>query len=141
MITSHTMRTFKRIIVWGMAAAGIALLLLLAFAEITLRPRAKRMKTQLLLEAISTASSQFKAVMNRWPTSESELVSNSVKIVFIVPSPPWRDAWGHSIVYEPFTSNSSFGRAMSYGRDGKPNGNGQDADIEAKFPRSDSRNR
>ena len=128
------MSMFKRKIIWGMVAVGLVLLFLLAFAEMTLRPRAGRMRTQLLLESLSTASCQFKAQMNRWPTSESELVSNSVGTVFIFASPPWRDAWGRPIIYEPFMANSGFGRAVSYGRDGKPHGRGQDADIEVKFP-------
>jgi hypothetical protein len=128
------MSTRKQKIIWGVGIMGFVLLLLLAFAEFRLRPRAQRMRTQLLLSSISTASSAFQAHMSRWPTSASELVSNSVAIVFIVPSPPWRDVWDHSIAYEPFTTNSGFGRAVSYGRDGKPGGLGQDADIEVKFP-------
>src|ERR1019366_3230107 len=125
---------FKRKIIWGMAAVGLVLLLLLAFAEITLRPRAGLSKTELFFEKIAYASSAFRAQMNRWPTSEAELVINSVGIVFIVPAPPWRDAWDRPIIYDPFTSNSGFGRVVSYGRDGKPNGSGQDADIEVKCP-------
>lgn len=128
------MSTRKQKIIWGVSVMGLVLLLLFVFAEFRLRPRAQRMRTQLLLNSISTASAQFQAHQSRWPTSASELVSNSAAIVFIFPSPPWRDAWDRLIAYEPFTTNSGFGRAVSYGRDGKPGGLGQDANIEVKFP-------
>jgi hypothetical protein len=128
------MSTRGKRIVWGVAILLSVLLLLFMVAEFRLRPRAQSMRTQLLLDSISAASSQFKAHMNRWPSSASELVSNSAAIAFVYPPRPWRDAWDRTIVYEPFTTNSGFGRAMSYGRDGKPGGLGLDADIEVKFP-------
>ena len=113
---------------------GFVFLLLFSFAEFKLRPQAHRAETRLLLNEISLASSQFQAHMNRWPTSESELVSNSSNIVFILTAPPWRDSWNRPIIYEPFLTNSEFGRAVSYGRDGNPGGLGRDEDIEVKFP-------
>ena len=124
----------RRLIIQGAIGLGLLVGSLFAFAELALRPKAERMRTSLLLNSISAASSQFHASMKRWPNSEFELVSNTAAVVFISPSPPWRDAWDRLILYEPFTTNSGFGRAVSHGRNSKPKGNGPDADIEARFP-------
>ena len=124
----------KRMIIQGAIGLGLLLVSFFTFAELVLRPRAEHTRTTLLLNSISAASSQFHASMKRWPNPESELVSNTAAVAFISPSPPWRDAWDRLIVYEPFTTNSGFGRAVSYGRDGKPGGDGRNADIEARFP-------
>ena len=124
----------KKIIVRGVIGLGLVLISAFVFAEVVLRPKAERLRTTQLLQSISFASSQLQASMKRWPNSESELVSNTAAIAFIFPFPPWRDAWDRLVVYEPFTTNSGFGRAVSYGRDGKASGADRDAHIEAKFP-------
>ena len=126
--------TRKKKILWVAAAVGLVVLSCFAYVQIAFRPKVQRARTQVLLGSVSAASSSFRADAHRWPTSSIELVSNAAAKAFIVPSPPWRDAWGHLIVYEPFTTNSGFGRAVSYGRDGKPGGDGSDADLEARFP-------
>lgn len=90
--------------------------------------------TNMRLCTYQMATTNFFAVAGRWPTSATELVSNSMGLVFIYPSPPARDGWGRQIVYEPYSSNAGYGKVVSYGRDGRPGGTGADADIEVRFP-------
>jgi hypothetical protein len=86
------------------------------------------------LIAYRAATTNFFAMVGRWPTSATELVTNSMGIIFIYPSPPAHDAWGRLIVFEPYTTNAGYGRVVSYARDGKLGGVGADADIEQRFP-------
>lgn len=91
-------------------------------------------RTNQQLVCYQLASTNFFARFGRWPASATELVSNSMGIVFIHPSPPARDGWGRQIVYEPFTTNAGFGRVLSHGRDGRLGGTDADSDIEFRFP-------
>ena len=76
----------------------------------------------------------FFETTGRWPTSVTELATNSMGLAFIRPSPPLPDGWGRQVVCEPYTTNNGYGRFVSYGRDGRPGGTGADADIEQRFP-------
>jgi len=91
-------------------------------------------RTNRVLVSYRAATTSFFAKFGRWPTSTTELVSNSMGIIFIYPSPPGKDGWGRLIIYEPYATNIGFGRVLSYGRDGKPGGIGADADIEFRLP-------
>ena len=110
----------------------VALLLILAWYQV--RTPTAIAKTTAQLFTCRVASTNFLSMAGRWPTSVTELVTNSMGIVFIYPSPPIPDGWGRQIMYEPYTTNSGYGRFVSYGRDGKPGGVGADADIEQRFP-------
>jgi len=90
--------------------------------------------TRVQLITYRVATTNFFAMVNRWPASATELVSNSMDVVFISPSPPTLDGWGRPIAYEPYSTNAGCGRVVSYGRDGKMGGVGADADIEFRFP-------
>lgn len=90
--------------------------------------------TNAQLSCYQGASTNFFAVIGRWPNSETEFVTNSLGLSFINPSPPLRDGWGRPIVYEPYSTNTGYGRVISYGRDGKPGGRDADADAELRFP-------
>ena len=90
--------------------------------------------TTLQLINYRAATTNFFAVTGRWPASASELVTNSMRLIFIEPSPPLCDGWGRQIIYEPYATNAGYGRVASYGRDGKLGGIGADADIEQRFP-------
>ncbi len=91
-------------------------------------------RTKVQLDTYHFASTNFFAEFGRWPTSAVELASNSEGLMFINPQPPLQDGWGRQIVYKPYATNSGFGVAMSYGRDGKSGGYDADADIEIRFP-------
>ena len=87
------------------------------------------------LSVLRVASIAFFEEAGRWPTSVTELVTNSMGIAFIRPSSPLPDGWGRQIICEPHAyQNRGYGRFLSYGRDGKPGGVGEDADIEQRFP-------
>jgi general secretion pathway protein G len=110
-------------------------LVMLAFlGGLLLRTPRAIARTNGVLASYRAAMTSFFAKFGRWPTSSTELVSNSMGIIFIYPSPPLNDGWGQPIIYEPYATNIGFGRVLSYGRDGKPGGNGGDADIELRFP-------
>jgi hypothetical protein len=117
-------------ILGGVLTLGILALLAWSMA----RTPAAIARTNVQLICYQMASTNFFAMFGRWPTSATELVSNSMGIVFIYPSPPAQDGWGRQIVYEPFTMSAGFGRVVSYGRDGRPGGTDADADIEFRFP-------
>lgn len=85
-----------------------------------------------ILIAFREASTNFFAMTGRWPNSISEVNTNAMAASPTFPPP--LDAWGHSIVYEPYAATAGYGRVVSYGRDGKPGGVGPEADIEIRFP-------
>ena len=41
-----------------------------------------------------------------------------------------KDPWGNEYIYEPAPSNSQKFRVLSYGKDGQPGGDGDEADID-----------
>jgi hypothetical protein len=89
-------------------------------------------RTRNQLAVYRVASMVFFETANRWPTSATELVTNSMGIAFISRLVP--DGWGRQIICEPHTTNNGYGKFVSYGRDGKPGGMGADADMEQRFP-------
>jgi hypothetical protein len=131
------MSKLKERILWmtlGSVLTLAVLLLVLVFALPQLRTTAAIASTTAQVMNYRAASTNFFARAGRWPTSAAELVTNSMGLVFISPSPPIPDSWGRHIVYQPYTSNAGYGRVISYGRDGRPGGIGPDADIEQRFP-------
>lgn len=87
------------------------------------------------IDALDKALDQFRIDVGRYPTSEEGLQALTAN-----PSsdPNWSgpylkkvapmDPWGHPYVYEQPGSHSDFD-LLSYGRDGRPGGTGEDADI------------
>jgi len=118
-----------------MVLGGVLTLGILAVVGWSLtRTPAAIARTNVQLLCYQVATTNFFASAGRWPTSATELVTNSLGIVFIYPSPPAQDGWGRQIVYEPYSTNSGYGRVVSYGRDGRSGGTDADADIEFRFP-------
>jgi len=118
-----------------MILGGVLTLCILAVVGWSLaRTPAAIARTNVQLVSYQMATTNFFATAGRWPTSATELVTNSLGLVFIYPSPPAQDGWGRPIVYEPYSTNTGYGRVVSYGRDGRPGGTGADADIEFRFP-------
>ncbi len=88
------------------------------------------------IDSLDKALDQFRLDVGRYPTSEEGL-----QVLVVAPSGETRwagpylkkgvpaDPWGHPYVYEqPGTHGSDFD-LFSYGRDGRPGGSGEDADI------------
>ncbi len=87
------------------------------------------------IDALDKALDQFRIDMNRYPTTEEGL-----QVLVTAPSndPNWAgpylkkavplDPWGRPYVYVQPGSHSEFD-LLSYGKDGRPGGTGEDADI------------
>jgi general secretion pathway protein G len=87
------------------------------------------------IDALDKALDQFRLDVGRYPTSEEGLAALNA-----VPGsePNWAgpylkkgvpaDPWGHAYVYQQPGTHGDFD-LMSYGRDGRPGGTGEDADI------------
>ena len=114
-----------------------ALLLLAASVILTQFLRAATLsriaQTKLSVQVLQTASKDYFSVFSDWPHSTRDFTQNSSNIVFVVLAQVTNDAWGRPILYEPFDGARGYGQVTSYGRDGKPGGEGPDADIEAQF--------
>ena len=88
------------------------------------------------IDALEKALDQYRIDMGRYPTTEEGLESLTVAPVN---EPNWGgpylkktaplDPWGHPYVYaSPGTHNNDVD-LFSYGRDGRPGGTGEDADL------------
>jgi len=87
------------------------------------------------VESLEKALDQFRLDMRRYPTAEEGLQalvdkpSNAAgwSGPYLKKAVPM-DPWGHSYVYRTPGAKGEFD-LFSYGRDGKPGGSGEDADI------------
>jgi general secretion pathway protein G len=120
------------IVLGGLVLLLTAMLLLSSLTTVT---PGRVAKTTADLITLQMASSNYFRVYSVWPKSIHDLESdrNPQKIVFIAPAPATNDAWGRPLVYVPFDPSLGYGRVLSYGRNGKPGGDGPDADIEFRF--------
>lgn len=97
--------------------------------------------TKAQLEIASHAVERFKLDMNRYPTQEEGL---AVLITAPANASGWdgpyfdketlpKDGWGNPLIYERDSSGSGWAfRIKSYGADGKPGGEGEDADLDSR---------
>jgi general secretion pathway protein G len=87
------------------------------------------------IESLEKALDQYRLDMRRYPTAEEGLAALVAKPQaadawqgpYLKKAVPM-DPWGRSYVYRVPGEKSDF-QLLSYGRDGKPGGNGEDADI------------
>lgn len=96
----------------------------------------KTMNTFIKLRNIVSAALAYQAYYEEWPATLSELHHNRSNMVFI----NWgqagaKDDWGHPIEFHPYTPSRGYGRVVSLGRDGRPGGEGLNADLEETFGR------
>jgi general secretion pathway protein G len=96
--------------------------------------KAKGARTQALLTVAGTASRNYYIEYEKWPSSLADLTNNPRQMLFI----QWlatgtRDGWGNPIIYSHFDRTRGYGSVSSYGRDGKPGGEGEDKDTEIHF--------
>jgi general secretion pathway protein G len=117
------------------AVAGVVLLLMATavFLVDGANTRARTVLTKLDVEIFQQASANYFQMLGTWPKSIHALVENPSNIFFVSASVKTNDPWGRPIIYEPFDPSRGYGRVLSYGRDGKPGGEGPDADIERRF--------
>jgi general secretion pathway protein G len=76
------------------------------------------------IDALEKALDQFRLEKRRYPTSEEGLVAVQPYLKKSLPTDPW----GNAYVYRIPGERGEY-EVFSYGRDGKPGGTGEDADI------------
>jgi general secretion pathway protein G len=76
------------------------------------------------IDSLEKALDQYRLDKRRYPTSEEGLEALRPYLKKAVPNDPW----GRPYVYRAPGENREF-ELLSYGRDGKPGGSGEDADI------------
>ena len=95
-----------------------------------------RSRTEVELHTIANASQQYFQEYGRWPTSLTNMIGtgNPRKLVFLESDPTLgMDGWKHPMLYRPYDPKLGYGSVLSLGRDGKPGGTGDDADLEVRF--------
>ena len=87
------------------------------------------------IESLEKALDQYRLDTRRYPSTEEGLEALMAKPASAVSwSGPYlkkavpADPWGHAYVYRAPGTKGEF-ELFSYGRDGKPGGSGEDADI------------
>jgi general secretion pathway protein G len=76
------------------------------------------------IDSFEKALDQYRLEKRRYPSAEEGLAAVQPYLKKTLPNDPW----GHPYVYRPGTAGDDF-QLISYGRDGKAGGNGEDADI------------
>jgi general secretion pathway protein G len=76
------------------------------------------------IDSFEKALDQYRLEKRRYPSAEEGLAAVQPYLKKTLPNDPW----GHPYVYRPATSGDDV-QVISYGRDGKAGGNGEDADI------------
>jgi len=76
------------------------------------------------IDALEKAIDQYRLDNRRYPTSEEGLAAVAPYMKKTVPNDPW----GRPYVYQIPGDKADY-TVLSYGRDGKPGGTGEDADI------------
>ena len=76
------------------------------------------------IDAFEKALDQFRLEKRRYPTAEEGLVAIQPYLKKPLPTDPW----GHAYVYRIPGERGEYD-VFSYGRDGKPGGTGENADI------------
>jgi len=97
--------------------------------------------THVALDGVVFASTNYFQIYGKWPTSLRDFATDSPQnpkhVGFLTYARTFLlatgDGWQHPLVYKPFDPSVGYGSVTSYGRDGKPGGVGQDADIEVRF--------
>jgi hypothetical protein len=79
---------------------------------------------------IAEGCGKYKAQTGAWPGSLGQLLAGRPELN----DPYDKDAWGHEFVLIPFNESVGYGEVISYGRDGKPGGDGADRELEVRFP-------
>jgi general secretion pathway protein G len=122
----------------GNVAAIAALGLLVLYIGVTTRMgttgKPRNWMTKQLLSNVSRACNQYYLEHGESPASLVSLTNNPKGIAFM----HWgkegtNDGWRHPIHFKPYDASLGYGSITSYGRDGRPGGDGDDADLEVRF--------
>jgi|WetSurMetagenome_2_1015567.scaffolds.fasta_scaffold595185_1 general secretion pathway protein G len=101
--------------------------------------KAKYDLTRPQMGPIESAIDSYKLSTGTLPNKLEDLVTNPVGLVNIWTGPYLKeqqllDPWGFKYIYEPNSVNPTGYNLISYGRDGKPGGEGYNADQEHFTP-------
>ena len=79
------------------------------------------------IDSLEKALDQYRLDKRRYPTAEEGLAAVQPYLKKQLPNDPW----GHPYIYKAAGNSGDF-QVISYGRDGKAGGAGEDADISNK---------
>lgn len=81
----------------------------------------------MMFNVASSGCEGYKNAHGSWPNSLQDINAMMTDLVH-------KDAWLHDLAFTPYDPAKGYGEITSYGRDGKPGGSGEDADIVLHFP-------
>ncbi len=120
----------RRVVTLALAALLGLLLMLVILPPVHHPPRAA---SRGYMIGVSEASKHYHAEYHAWPKSLADLTNNPKNLVFFSCGGVIVDGWGRPLIYQPFDPTKGYGSVISNGRDGKPGGSGEAADIEVRF--------
>jgi hypothetical protein len=126
----------KKAIVIFVVICSLLLLAIIAFfkheqiEDQKMRERIKPWVTHGRLIFVASWCDTFREQRGVWPKSIQELRDFTAYLR----GSSIQDAWGRAFILTPYNDSLGYGNLISYGRDGKPGGIGQDRDMEIRFP-------
>jgi hypothetical protein len=120
----------RRVFTIALAALLGLFLMLAILPPVHHPPRAASMG---YMKGVSEASKHYHNQYNAWPKSLTDLTNNPRNLVFFYCEGGMVDGWRRPLLYQPFDPAKGYGAVISYGRDGRPGGSGEDADLEVRF--------
>ena len=96
--------------------------------------------TQSGMRNIAAASRQYYKEYGSWPHSLLDFYpTNNPRHLALLSEgrEATNDAWSRALIYKPFDATVGYGTIISFGRNGKPGGDGLDKDIEVRFTEHD----
>ncbi len=88
----------------------------------------KPWRTYWCLLNVADGCSRYKDQFGKWPDTLDQVVAERPDLAVTS-----TDAWGRAVVFVPYKESVGYGKVISYGRDGKPGGIGDDQDMEVRF--------
>lgn len=112
-----------------MPRLGVALTALLLAAACAQSPRARQHEVRRELETLDRAVTEYAVAHNAHPGTLHDLVADARTAERYGLTQDWlRDPYGRPYAYTPANGASPYD-IVSYGRDGAPGGEGEDADV------------
>lgn len=89
----------------------------------------KPFQTYYCLMNIADGCDWYKERFGKWPDTLAQVTTGRPDL-----ADRSTDSWGRIFIFVPYKESAGFGEVISYGRDGKPGGTGDDRDLEIRFP-------
>lgn len=119
----------KKYVIWLVigAAGCFVLLLVVGIAATLFVPRVVKKLHEARRVAVRSQLQQLRTQIEEYAFAHDGRYPESLDALALPELP--RDMWGHPLVYEPPTPEHREPRVYSLGKDGRPGGTGEDADI------------